>query len=67
LLVSTIGHPIHAPQIVDVQIRPRGDASVAALAHDAQEIIHANLRSLGSMTADLLSGSIRLDRWPLRG
>lgn len=70
-LVSQIGRPIDAPQIVDVRVglsdaRP-GGAFPTMVEAAIKEIAHEQMKGLPMLSDAILSGRIGLDRWPLRG
>ncbi len=68
-LVSQIGRPIDAPQIVDVRVRlgeARPGIALPALIEAAiQEITREGLKDLPMLSDALLDGRLGLDRWPL--
>lgn len=65
-LVSRIGAPVDDPQIVELRLHTRDDRFGAELVGPAQEIVRSELERAARLPEALLSGEVRLDRWPLR-
>ena len=65
-LVSRIGRPVRDPQLVDVRLRCAGGVRAAALAPAVREVVGAHLDRIDGYAAELIAGSLALDRWPLR-
>lgn len=66
LLVSRIGWPIREPQIVDVGLGCPDPISEAALTERVSEIVRDHLEGVDRLWEELLTGSLAIDRWPLR-
>lgn len=63
-LVSRIGRPVDDPQVVDVQLRAEDPA--AAERARVEALVARQLARISTLWQELASGSIVLDRWPLR-
>ena len=64
-LVSEIGKPIKAPQVVDIMLRLRDGAQLSVVRHRAQDIAADQISHLDRLWEQMLSGVIRFNRWPL--
>jgi S-adenosylmethionine synthetase len=65
-MVSRIGCPIDEPQLVEVKlagVKPERDAE---LQREAEAIVRDELGRLPRLADELLTGSLGMDRWPLR-
>jgi S-adenosylmethionine synthetase len=65
-LVSQIGRPICEPQLADVKVRCEEKRSPTELAPRIDQFVRDHLRRVDSLWQELMEGSLRLDRWPLR-
>jgi S-adenosylmethionine synthetase len=65
-LVSKIGHPIDAPQIVDVRLAFHGGRRAAVPRADVGRIVDKHLAEIGGYAQRLVSGDMRIGRWPLQ-
>lgn len=65
-LVSTIGRPIDEPAAIDIRIALRDRQELQEVEADIKLVCHEYLAQLRTLWRDLLSGAIRLGRWPLK-
>jgi len=65
-LVSQIGQPIASPHLVSVFASPREGGGLASFEDTIRRVVATELGRIGGIAAELLEGSIALDRWPLR-
>ena len=65
-LVSEIGRPIKAPQVVDIKLRLRDPARLHVVRDRVQDIAADQISRLDRIWEQSLSGEIGFNRWPLR-
>jgi S-adenosylmethionine synthetase len=65
-MISRIGQPIDEPALVEVRVHGADPELDPDLAREIERILREELDHLPKLAAELLSGEIRLDRWPLR-
>jgi S-adenosylmethionine synthetase len=59
-LVSRIGHPIHEPQVVDLQVQLQEGVAIHEVQPRIRDIAHEHLSNIGSIQDQLLSGAIKV-------
>jgi S-adenosylmethionine synthetase len=59
-LVSRIGEPIDAPQVVDLKLRLEDPDALEAVRPRALEVAQDNLRRIGTLWRDVMEGGVRL-------
>jgi S-adenosylmethionine synthetase len=64
-LVSRIGQPIDRPQMVHVRLALASPASTPPPSVAA--IVRRQVAGIGGLWRALMDGTVRFDRWPLRG
>lgn len=64
-LVSSIGRPIEKPAAIDVLITLRDGREPQRFEEEIAAICHEHLARLTALWRDLLSGVVRVGRWPL--
>jgi len=57
-LVSRIGHPVDAPQVVDIRLQLQEGAALSRVSGEAQSIMQAHLEGISAIQQDLLEGAI---------
>lgn len=65
-LVSRIGRPIDAPELVHLRLQLVDRAALGQCTPRAEEIARAELSRAGQLWEELLSGRLGFGRWPLR-
>ena len=65
-MISRIGRPIDEPELVEVRISGADPERDPELAREIERILREELEQLPNLAAELVSGDVRLDRWPLR-
>lgn len=65
-LVSQIGRPVSEPLIVNVRVATADDRATASLTREIEAIVESHLRRIDTLWQDLLAGTVRFGRWPLR-
>lgn len=65
-LVGRIGAPVTEPALVDIRIATREGAPVAKLTQAVKALAGEEIGRIGDLWRDLLDGTVRFDRWPLR-
>jgi S-adenosylmethionine synthetase len=65
-MVSQIGQPIDEPQLIDVRLTGADPERDADLAAEVERITREELDHLPRLAEELVRGSLRPDRWPLR-
>lgn len=65
-MVSRIGQPIDEPQLVEVRLAGVDPERDAELGPEVERIVRDELERLPDLAEELVSGGLRLNRWPLR-
>lgn len=65
-IVSAIGCPIDEPELVEVRVAADPAIGNSGLAHEIERITRAELQEIPGYSGQLLSRTLRMDRWPLR-
>jgi S-adenosylmethionine synthetase len=65
-MVSRIGRPINWPEIVEIRAARKGPTSTAMPETDIKRIVDRHLAELTEIPDQLISGTMRIGRWPLR-
>jgi S-adenosylmethionine synthetase len=65
-MISRIGHPIEEPDLVEARLTGVDPEHEPELAREVERILREELAHLPNLAAELVSGDVRLDRWPLR-
>lgn len=65
ILVSEIGHRIDEPQLLELRLRPAAGSLSQGDKALAERIARGELSRIGTLADDLLSDTLRLNRWPL--
>jgi S-adenosylmethionine synthetase len=65
-MVSQIGCPIEEPQLVEVQLAGVDPERDADLLRETEAIVRDEITRLPQLADELVSGKLRVDRWPMR-
>jgi S-adenosylmethionine synthetase len=65
-LVSQIGRPVTSPHFASVFVAPRQGHDIGRFEAEIVRIVNAELSRIPGIASELLEGSLKTDRWPLR-
>ena len=65
-MISRIGRPIAEPALVEVRVHGADPERDPELAREIERILREDREHLPKHAAELMSGDVQLDRWPLR-
>lgn len=65
ILVSRIGRPITAPDIVDLRLEPAEGVALGDVRQDVAAVLDREVGRLPDLWRELMAGRMAIDRWPL--
>lgn len=65
-LVSRIGRPVCDPWLADVRLTGADPVADPDLRRVVERVVHEELERLPDLAEELVTGRLRMDRWPLR-